>query len=281
MMSTSEPGLDLTHLLALQQLPANEQHLADRIRDHLDANDGYVACSGGKDSLVVTHLATKVDPNVPVVFFDSGLEYPETYTYLTQLRQHLDLQLHIVPAQPPLLELLVASGTWDHHAANNYAPASLHDTLIVQPAAVAHEQFGPGELWGVRARESRGRAALYATSLRRELTHHGHRGVAPPTRHEREAFGGVVRRRDGTVAFGPIWNWRTAHVWSYIARHRLPVNPVYDRLRRLGAPEHAQRLSHLLDGARLEHGRMTWLRRGWPALFHELSQALPRIREFT
>jgi len=84
-----------------------------------------------------------------------------------------------------------------------------------------------------------------------------------------------VRRVDGTVAFGPIWDWKTADVWGYLARHRPPVNPVYAKLRRLGAPEHFLRVSHLLDGNRLEEGRVTWLRRGWPGLFTNSPSSCP------
>jgi phosphoadenosine phosphosulfate reductase len=69
-------------------------------------------------------------------------------------------------------------------------------------------------------------------------------------------------------------------VWGYIARHQLPVNPVYAKLRRLGAPESALRVSAMIDANGLELGRVTWLRRGWPDLFDELAQVLPRIREF-
>jgi phosphoadenosine phosphosulfate reductase len=36
----------------------------------------------------------------------------------------------------------------------------------------------------------------------------------------------------------------------------------------------------MLDGNRLEEGRVTWLRRGWPELFEDLAHALPRLREF-
>jgi phosphoadenosine phosphosulfate reductase len=90
----------------------------------------------------------------------------------------------------------------------------------------------------------------------------------------------VVRRKDGTTAFGPIWNWKTEDVWAYIARHQLPVNPVYARLRAIGAPESALRLSHVLDGNHLERGRVTWLRRGWPNLYEHLRTVLPRIAEF-
>jgi phosphoadenosine phosphosulfate reductase len=67
---------------------------------------------------------------------------------------------------------------------------------------------------------------------------------------------------------------------GYIARHELPVNPVYAKLRRLSAPESALRESAMIDGNGLELGRVTWLRRGWPDLFDELAQVLPRLREF-
>jgi phosphoadenosine phosphosulfate reductase len=69
-------------------------------------------------------------------------------------------------------------------------------------------------------------------------------------------------------------------VWSYIYRHGLPVNPVYEKLRRLGAPRSALRVSAMIDANGLELGRVTWLRRGWPDLFEELAQVLPRLREF-
>jgi phosphoadenosine phosphosulfate reductase len=69
-------------------------------------------------------------------------------------------------------------------------------------------------------------------------------------------------------------------VWSYIYRHGLPINPVYEKLRRLGAPESALRVSAMIDGNALELGRVTWLRRGWPELFDEPTQVLPRMREF-
>ena len=97
---------------------------------------------------------------------------------------------------------------------------------------------------------------------------------------QRARHGGVVRRADATVAYGPIWDWSTRDVWAYLHTHDLPPNPVYAKLAALGAPEGMLRVSHLLDGSRLEQGRVTFLRRGWPALFHELCEYLPRLREF-
>ena len=276
----STDGLDPFRLAALRRPHPATSTLPVRIRQHLDDHDGYVAFSGGKDSAVVLHLVLQVEPNVPVVFFDSGCEFPETYRYLEQLHDQLHLQLHVVPARHTTLELLVASGAWDHTATRQPTP-NLHQVLITEPAARAHQAHGPGELWGVRAEESRGRAALYANALRAETTRSCH-GCCPdaPASHRRRRHGGLVRRVDGTVALGPIWDWKTPDVWAYLARHQLPVNPVYAKLRRLGAPEDMLRISHMLDGSRLEEGRVTWLRRGWPDIFEDLARLLPRLREF-
>ena len=77
-----------------------------------------------------------------------------------------------------------------------------------------------------------------------------------------------------------MWDWKTAEIWGHIFRHHLPANPVYTKLEQLGAPERFLRVSAMLDGNLLAEGRVTWLRRGWPALFEELAAVLPRLREF-
>lgn len=108
-------------------------------------------------------------------------------------------------------------------------------------------------------------------------------GCCTNTTEQRRHHGGLIDRADGTRVFGPVWDWNTDEIWTYIAHHQLPVNPpVYGTLRRLGTPpEKHLRVSHMLDGAFLEHGRITRLRRGWPTLFEELAHVLPpRIREF-
>lgn len=273
---TLDPGLDVS---ALQGLRAGRDldQIHARIREHLDEHEGYLAFSGGKDSLVTLHLTRHVHPQVPVAFFDSGLEFPETYQYLEDLADRWRLNLHVIPARVTALEVLAMTGAWDHRARRSEQVPDLHEVLITEPVAEAHQAHGPGELWGVRAQESRGRAAAYANALRAVSC------SCTPTcapRQLRAAHGGVISRVDGTVAYGPVWDWKDSEIWGHISRHQLPVNPVYTKLRRLGAPEHFMRVSAMVDGHRLEEGRITWLRRGWPGLFEELVSVLPRLREY-
>lgn len=273
------PGLDVAQLRALRQPHPAATGLPERIRAHLEQHDGYVAFSGGKDSLVTLHLALQADPSVPVVFFDSGFEYPETYQYLATIQDAFDFELDWIRARRTTLEVLADTGQWDHHAPTPARTENLHRILITEPAAKAHDRHGPGEVWGVRAEESHARRIRYSIALRNELALSCH-GCCPDHPTRRRTHGGLIRRVDGTTAYGPVWDWTTDQIWAYIARHQLPLNPVYDKLRALGAPEHFLRVSHMLDAQRLEQGRVTWLRRGWPDLFEDLAAVLPRIREY-
>lgn len=270
-------GLDVRVLAGLRAPTRDASVRAGRIEAHLDAHEGYVAFSGGKDSTVVLHQVLAVDPEVPVVFFDSGWEYPETYAHIAHLADAWALNLHVIPARMTTVAVLAATGAWDHRGTRASVVPDLHQVLISEPAAAAHTAYGPGELWGVRAAESRGRAAAYARALSaapctcpRRCTPHG----------ARAAHGGVITRRDATVAYGPIWDFHDTEVWGYTARHGLPVNAAYAKLAALGAPEHFLRVSHAIDATRLEAGRATWLRRGWPALFEQIAEQLPRLREY-
>lgn len=275
-------GLDPGQLRGLRRSDRDRTLIHERIAHHLDEHAGYVAFSGGKDSLITLDLARQVDPNVAVAFFDSGLEYPETYTYIAELADAWNLALDIYPARPGLLTILADSGEWDHKRPGRSSDTSLRDLVIDEPAAHAHADHGAGELWGVRADESRrgtGRWTLYYSALAREIERHCH-GCCTTVSEQHATHGGTFARNNGTHAYGPIWDWDSDEVWAHIARHHLPVNPVYAKLRRLGCDTTQLRVAPILDGSFLERGRITRLRRGWPTLFEELAQVLPRIREF-
>ena len=68
-------------LRQMQQLPldAKIEMSKQRIKEWYEAFDGrcYVSFSGGKDSTALLHLVRSVYPDVPAVFVDTGLEYPE------------------------------------------------------------------------------------------------------------------------------------------------------------------------------------------------------------
>ena len=69
-------------LILLQKLPLDLKILKTqaRIREWISffgKDNVYVSFSGGKDSTVLLDLARKIEPTIPAVFVDTGLEYPE------------------------------------------------------------------------------------------------------------------------------------------------------------------------------------------------------------
>lgn len=277
----TEPGLDLATLRAFQRPAHDSTQLVDRIAEHLDLHDGYLAFSGGKDSLVCLHLALQAEPNLPVVFFDSGLEYPETLDYLDQIAELLKIPdgIQRYRADPPLLDLLAQTGAWDHRALATGRRQSLREVLINRPARSAHAEHGAGEILGLRSAESAARRHHFNRVLTQANA--SCRGCCLGPNQAMRRHGGAFTRADGTTSYSPIWNWSTGEVWSYLARHQIPENPVYAKLRSLGAPADALRITTLLDGDHLRHGRVVWLCRGWPDLYEELRIHLPRLAEFT
>lgn len=278
-MSTP-PGLDVAALRAVaarRRATTTYRHLLDRIAEHLDSHDGFVSWSGGKDSTVVVDLARQVDPNVPVVFFDSGLQFPETLRYLEDLSQAWRLNFTAIPAEPDLLTVMVALGGFDHHAPDRRLGIELAELMIRRPAVEAHRRHGAGSLWGVRAQEAPGRRALYRQQLATETLAQ----QAQSRAEVRAKAGGVVRRIDGTITYGPIWDWQTRQVFEYLAGRGIEPNPLYRKLAELGVPEQQIRVDSIIDASKLSNGHITWLQRGWPDLFDRLVIALPRLREWT
>lgn len=72
----------IKELQELQALPLKYKIMLteERIREYVEEfGEGgvYVSFSGGKDSTVLLHIVRGLYPNIPAVFVDTGLEYPE------------------------------------------------------------------------------------------------------------------------------------------------------------------------------------------------------------
>ncbi|MFM2409640.1 MAG: hypothetical protein RL481_468, partial [Pseudomonadota bacterium] len=53
--------------------------------------DVAIVSSFGAESAVLLHLIASIDPNVPVLFLDTGKHFAETITYKEELRERLGL----------------------------------------------------------------------------------------------------------------------------------------------------------------------------------------------
>lgn len=250
-------GLDPAAVAAHLRSARDRFSIAEQaVQAHLAAHGGYVSWSGGKDSTVVVDLARRVSRNVPVVWFDSGLEFPDTHDYIEDLADAWGLNLHIIKAAPDALSVMAQSGAWDHDREPDWSTPDLHQVLVTEPSRQARARFGRAELWGLRAAESGVRRALLSPGQ------------------------GAYLRSDGTVTYSPVWAWRDLDVTGYLAHAGIPENPVYARLRAAGATGKDLRVGLALDGNNLNYGRVVWLRRCYPDLYARIEKSLPRVREW-
>lgn len=244
------PRLDALETTALGELETWFQ-------DHPNA---YVAISGGKDSFVCLHLARQVNPNVTAVFFDSGLEFPQTRRYIERMQEAWQFPLKVYPAQPSALEVMVATGTWENGVPRDYTQ-NLQDACITRPLAQAQAELGRASVYGLRADEALSRKFLLSKTR-------GH-----VVKHSRS---GEIEQE----YLAPIWRWSFEEVYAYYGKHDVPMNPLYAAMKRLGVPARRARVGLLVDGWALEQGRWAIARALAPDLCREVETRLPALAEF-
>lgn len=81
---------DIEDLRQRQSLPLQAKILMTqrRIREWVDYwhDDVYVSLSGGKDSTVLKHIVDSMYDNIPAVFVNTGLEYPEIQQFVREIK---------------------------------------------------------------------------------------------------------------------------------------------------------------------------------------------------
>lgn len=88
--------MDYAELKELQALPLKYKVMItkQRIQEWYEHWDGkvYVSFSGGKDSTVLLHIVRSMYPEVPAVFVDTGLEYPEIRQFVKSVENVVRLR---------------------------------------------------------------------------------------------------------------------------------------------------------------------------------------------
>ena len=82
--------MNKTELIMLQSLPLDIKIMKSKRRieewvDYYGEDKVYISFSGGKDSTVLLDLVRQVNSNIPAVFVDTGLEYPETKEFVKSI----------------------------------------------------------------------------------------------------------------------------------------------------------------------------------------------------
>ena len=155
---------------------------------------GRVALSSsfGAESAVLLHMAAGIDPDVPVVFLDTGKLFPETHAYFEDLVVRLGLT-DVRVRRPSLPELRGADPDGTLHQRDHDACCHLRKTA---PLARAMKGF---DAW------ISGRKRYQADS----------RTAVP-----------VFEAEDGRIKVNPLASFTSVDVAAYMKAHDLPTHPL-------------------------------------------------------
>ena len=209
--------LTLSHLDTLE---AEAVHILREVAAELERP--ALLFSGGKDSVVMLHLAAKAFAPGPVPFpvmhVDTGHNFPEVLAHRDEAVRRYGVRLVVASVQDS-----IDRGRVRERPDGTRNPLQ---TVTLLDAIAEHRYdavFGGG-----RRDEEKARAKERIVSLRDEF------GQWDPRRQRPELWALYNgRHRPGEhVRVFPLSNWTELEIWQYIARERIELPPIYFAHRR-------------------------------------------------
>ena len=168
-------------------------------REITDKGDVCVTCSFQAEDMLLTRLALDLDPNVPVLFLDTGYHFAETYEYRDRMAREWKMNLfNLLPEQT------VAQQESQFGILNQTAPDQCCKLRKVDPLFKAVANY---RVWvtGLRREQAKSHTALEESAM-----------FALP--------GGTH-----VLKLAPLASWTTRDVWYGCEQLGIPLLPLYER----------------------------------------------------
>jgi len=204
----------------LNHLKALESESIYVIREvYAQFSNPAILFSGGKDSIVLTHLARKAfhpaQIPFPLVHIDTGHNFPETIDYRDKLIATLNARLIVGSVQESIDKGRVREETGLHASRNALQTVTLLDTI---------ERYGIDAcMGGARRDEEKARAK------ERFFSHRDEFGQWDPKNQRPELWNLFNGRKNMGEHFRvfPISNWTEMDIWQYILQENIPLPALY------------------------------------------------------
>ncbi|AUG99649.1 phosphoadenosine phosphosulfate reductase [Pectobacteriaceae bacterium CE70] len=202
-------------LAALNVLPHSEQSAAlvvingqlellsaqERVAWALENLPGnfVLSSSFGIQAAVCLHLVTQQRPDIPVILTDTGYLFPETYQFIDNLTERLNLNLHVYRAEfSPAWQEARYGKLWEQGVKGIEQYNHINK---VEPMNRALKEL---------------QAQSWFAGLRREQS--GSRGHLP-----------VLAVQRGVFKLLPIIDWDNRQVYQYLKENDLSYHPLWDQ----------------------------------------------------
>jgi len=203
----------LAYRIKLARRHPNSAKTAEEIIAEALKHDVYVAYSGGRCSQIALHLTIQQDPDIPVVFNNTGIEYGESVRHVRQTAEDWNLNYH---------ELKPEANFWDLVKVHGFpqlrgSVSKKRKTRARKPACCTYlkeapankfmkEQGMDGYITGLRVEESRPRALVI---------------------FQKGPF--YKAKRDRVWRFHPVALWSLEELMKYAKDNDISLNPLYEQ----------------------------------------------------
>lgn len=175
---------------------ASAEHIVRWARDTF-AGGLVMSSSFGAESAVMLHLVSRIVPDVPVVFLDTGYLFPETYTFAEELAERFGLNLKVfTPRMSAARQEALYGRLWE---GDDDDVARYNRLNKVEPMDRALAELG-ATAWIAGLRGSQ-------TQFRRGLR--------------------VLEPQGAVTKIHPILGWTKEDVQRYLVAHDLPYHPLF------------------------------------------------------
>jgi len=163
--------------------------------------DLLMSSSFGADSAVLLHMATSLYPDMKVIMVDTGYLFPETWRFMEELRQRLNLNVWIFRTREDPIAWLQKSNEPNPQFRQDIATCCAINKN--EPFERAFKQLSPrGWLRGIRRGQSESRADKSILEF---------------------------SKRYNCLAVSPLLNWTGREIHEYLKKHDLPYHPLRDK----------------------------------------------------
>lgn len=172
--------------------------LVDEIKEDLDRYKAqglkiFASSSLQTNSMPLLHILSRVAPDTPVYFLNTGYHFPETLSFRKQVQDLLGLHITDLYSAVPRNQQRDASGRLLFTSDPDYC-CYLNKIQPLEPILASHDVW----ISGVRGDQSKVRAQM---------------------KREEKAPNGVTR-------FHPMLGWNNKMVYDYIKEYQLPKHPL-------------------------------------------------------
>jgi phosphoadenosine phosphosulfate reductase len=171
------------------------------IRHELEQTRGDICVTNSfqAEDMIVLHMVRRTQPDVPVIFLDTGYHFAEVYEYRDRMARSWSMNLvNLLP------ELTVPEQEAQFGILNQTDPSRCCGLRKVKPLFAALTHY---ELWftGLRREQAKSRASLQPVE-----------DFALPTAR-------TIRK------ISPLTEWTAKDVWDYARQHDIPLLALYDQ----------------------------------------------------